>query len=82
MIMAMRVLFIPAQTDAPNPLLPDTGGAIWGAVLVLILLILLVVVLGVIAWRISWYVVSTRRTAEQAADDVAQLRRELSSDKR
>jgi len=59
-----------AQTDAPQPLLPDTSAVIWPNVA---LLVLFVAAVGLLAWRAWVYLRDTRRTADQALKAVTEL---------
>lgn len=62
-----------AQTDAPDPLLPDSEGVIWTNVMLISLVAVAVLVLG---WRACAYIRETRRGADEAAEEVAELREE------
>lgn len=62
-----------AQTEAPDPLLPDSGGVIWTNV---VLLSLVAVTVVVFAWRAWVYIRESRRRADEAMEAVADLQRE------
>lgn len=68
------LILLLAQTDAPDPLLPEnSGGVIWTNVVLLSVVAVAVVVL---AWRAWAYLRETRRRADEAMEAVADIRQE------
>ncbi|HEV2808834.1 MAG TPA: hypothetical protein VGV93_00365 [Acidimicrobiales bacterium] len=70
--MDLALLFVAAQSDAPNQISPELNEAVWGAVSVGLMLAPVV-----LALLLARYLVATRRAAESAASESAALRREL-----
>ena len=69
--------FVLAQTEAPEPLLPDDNNDLWLGIGVLTVIVLLVAVAVWLIWR---YVRETRRTADRAMDAVIDLRSQIAND--
>ncbi len=62
-----------AQTDAPEPLLPETSVPIWSNIA---LLVVVLTAMAVVAWRAWKYLLDTRRTADEALEAATQMSRQ------